>query len=465
MFFQILFDLAGRLHPALVHLPIGILLLACCFDLLSGSQKFSALRPAIRPMIFWGMVSAIVSVLTGLALASGGDYTEEQVGNHKIAGIILAVLSVALYMLYRTGTNRKIVKTFSVATLAGLVVTGHLGGSITHGEDYIAGAFEPTAGKATPVKPIPDIQHVLAYNGVVQPIFEARCYSCHSDKKQKGKLRLDNQEYILKGGKSKHTIVAGKPDESELIKRLLLPLEDEDHMPPRGKPQLTKEQVDYLQWWVSTGVDFHKQVSELPQPEGIKPALLALETGTSAAEEMADIPDVPVAPADTAVIGKLNRAGVALLPVSRESNYLAANFVTVGSQAALLINELLPLKKQLVSLKLNGAELHDSTMNKVAQLTALRSLQISHTPVTDDGIKYLANLAELRSLNLVDTRVTAKGLAALKDNKNIKNIYVYQTGISATEAAELKNLFPKSQLEFGNYNVPTLATDTTEVKF
>jgi hypothetical protein len=104
-------------------------------------------------------------------------------------------------------------------------------------------------------------------------------------------------------------------------------------------------------------------------------------------------------------------------------------------------------------------------MNKVAQLTALRRLQISHTPVTDNGIQFLSNLAELRSLNLVDTRVTAKGLAALKNNKNIKNIYVYQTGISEAEVAELKNLFPKSHLEFGNYQVPTLETDTTEVKF
>jgi hypothetical protein len=249
------------------------------------------------------------------------------------------------------------------------------------------------------------------------------------------------------------------------MKRLLLPLDDEDHMPPKGKPQLTKEQIENLQWWVSTGVDFHKTVGELPQQEIVKPALVALETGTSAAEEMADVPDEPVSPADTAIIQKLNRAGVALLPVSRESNYLAANFITAGSQAAALITELLPLKKQLVSLKLDGAELHDSTMNKVAQLTALRRLQISHTPITDDGIKYLAHLGELRSLNLVDTRVTAKGLAALKDNKNIKNIYVYQTGISAAEAAELKNLFPKSQLEFGNYNVPTFVTDTTEVKY
>jgi uncharacterized membrane protein len=211
MFFQIFFDLAGRLHPALVHLPIGILLLACCFDLLSSSRKFAVLRPAILPMIFWGMVSAIISVLTGLALASGGDYSDEQIDAHEFAGITLAIFSVALYILYRTGTNRKIARTFSVATLAMLVVTGHLGGSITHGEDYIAGAFDASPTKAAPLKPIPDIEHALAYNGVVQPIFEARCYNCHSTRKQKGKLRLDNQEYILKGGKSKKTIVAGKP--------------------------------------------------------------------------------------------------------------------------------------------------------------------------------------------------------------------------------------------------------------
>jgi uncharacterized membrane protein/mono/diheme cytochrome c family protein len=465
MFFDILFDLAGRLHPALVHLPIGILLLACCFDLVSGSPKFAVLRPAVGPMFFWGMISALLAMLSGLALASGGDYTDEQVDTHKISGIILAVLSVAVYILYRTQTNRKLVKTFSAVTLASLVVTGHLGGSITHGEDYIAGAFEGTGTNSAPLKPIPDIEHALAYNGVVQPIFEARCYNCHSDRKQKGKLRLDNEEFIVKGGKSKHTVVAGKPEESELVKRLLLPLDDEDHMPPKGKPQLTKEQIDYLQWWVSTGVDFKKKVGELPQTESLKPTLVALETGTSAAEEMADVPGEPVAPADSSIINRLNRAGVALLPVSRESNYLTANFITAGSQAPMLINELLPLKKQLVSLKLDGAELHDSTMNKVAQLTALRRLQISHTPVTDNGIQFLSNLAELRSLNLVDTRVTAKGLAALKNNKNIKNIYVYQTGISEAEVAELKNLFPKSHLEFGNYQVPTLETDTTEVKF
>ena len=159
------------------------------------------------------------------------------------------------------------------------------------------------------------------------------------------------------------------------------------------------------------------------------------------------------------------RAGVALLPVARESNYLSANFVTAGKKAETLIDELIPLKKQLVSLKLDGANVHDSTLKKIAQLSALRNLQIRHTPVTDEGIRYLAQLQELRSLNLVNTEITALGLEKLRGNKEIKNIYLYQTGVKEADMARLKTIFPKSQLEFGNYTLPMLATDTTEVKF
>ena len=415
MFLQIFFDLAGRLHPALVHLPIGILLLACCFELLAGGKKFSFLQPAIRPMMFWGMVAAVLSVLSGLALAAEDDYTDDIVNTHQWVGISLAVIAIILYILYRRSVNRKLVKTFSLITLCLVFVTGHLGGSITHGEGFITAAFDGSE-EATPIKPIPDIQNVMAYNGVIQ--------------------------------------------------RLLLPLEDDDHLPPKGKPQLSKEQRQYLQWWVGTGVDFQKKVGDLPQTEAIKPALLALEAGSATPEEqMAGIPDEPVVAADTAIIAKLNRAGVALLPVARESNYLSANFVTAGKKAETLIDELIPLKKQLVSLKLDGANVHDSTLKKIAQLSALRNLQISHTPVTDEGISYLAQLQELRSLNLVNTEITALGLEKLRGNKEIKNIYLYQTGVKEADMARLKTIFPKSQLEFGNYTLPMLATDTTEVKF
>jgi uncharacterized membrane protein/mono/diheme cytochrome c family protein len=458
----IFFDLTGRLHPVLVHLPIGILLLACCFELLSGSNRFANLRPAIPMMMFWGMLCAVAAALTGLALSSSGDYEEDLVEPHEWAGISLAAISVVLYFLYRRRVSGKIIKGTTAVLLVLIMLTGHLGGSITHGSDYLTA---PLTASAPEMKPIPDIQQAMLYTDVVEPLFRSRCYNCHSSRKQKGKLRLDEQELILKGGETGNTIIAGKPEESELIERLLLPLDHDDHMPPKGKPQLTKEQISVLQWWVSTGADFHKKVNELKQTEQIKPVLLALQSGD--AQNDKGIPDLPTAPVDapdSAIVSALTEAGVMVLPVARESNYLTANFVTASAAAEKLLDDLLQLKKQVVSIKLDQAKVSDSSLKKIAAFSQLRKLQLSNTPITDEGLKHLAALKELRSLNLVGTKITAKGLLALKDLKLLKYLYLYQTGVSAAEREQVKKMFPDATIDFGNYALPMLATDTTETK-
>jgi hypothetical protein len=61
------------------------------------------------------------------------------------------------------------------------------------------------------------------------------------------------------------------------------------------------------------------------------------------------------------------------------------------------------------------------------------------------------------------TKVTSKGILEMRDLKSLKYLYLYQTGITTEEREELKKNFPDTNLDFGNYTVPTLATDTTEV--
>ena len=68
----------------------------------------------------------------------------------------------------------------------------------------------------------------------VQPIFRSTCYKCHGYGKQKGKLRLDSPEAIMKGGDNGPVIVPGKPSESTLYKRITLPADNDDIM-PNGK--------------------------------------------------------------------------------------------------------------------------------------------------------------------------------------------------------------------------------------
>jgi hypothetical protein len=82
----------------------------------------------------------------------------------------------------------------------------------------------------------------------VRPLLAENCYSCHGDKKQKGGLRLDSIEAVLKGGDSGPAIIPGKPDESLLVEAINYGgLE----MPPTGK--LAAEKVSILTRWVSLG--------------------------------------------------------------------------------------------------------------------------------------------------------------------------------------------------------------------
>ncbi len=82
----------------------------------------------------------------------------------------------------------------------------------------------------------------------VRPLLAENCFSCHGSRKQKGGLRLDSLESVLKGGEAGPAVVAGKPDESLLIEAIHYQgLE----MPPTGK--LAPEQIGVLTRWVSLG--------------------------------------------------------------------------------------------------------------------------------------------------------------------------------------------------------------------
>ncbi|MGK2860838.1 MAG: c-type cytochrome domain-containing protein [Chitinophagaceae bacterium] len=458
-------DFIGRFHPVLVHLPIGILLLACFFQVLTIKSRFTILQPAIPVMFFWGMIGAVLSCISGYMLSLSGDYEGQLVNRHQWLGISTAILSLILYLLYQLSVNEKTARFFSAGIIILITITGHLGGSLTHGSDYLTEGLNSGDNNDLVMKPIPNIQEAGLYQDVVQPLLQARCYNCHGTNKQKGKLRLDQQQFILKGGKDGKVIEPGKADESEMIERLLLPLSDEDHMPPKEKKQLTLNEISLLHWWISTGADFNKKVKELPQMEKMKPVLLALQSGSADnTSKISDVPETPVSKPDAAVITRLKEAGVTVIPVASTSNYLSVSFFTAGPGADSLVKMLEPLKKQLIWLKLDNAAISDATMNELAGLSSLTKLSISHTPVTDKGLIKLQSLGQLQSLNLVGTKVTAQGIMQLNKLKKLENLYLYQSGVSQSDWPLLQKAFPATTIDSGNYLVPTFITDTTKVE-
>lgn len=87
----------------------------------------------------------------------------------------------------------------------------------------------------------------------ILPIFYHHCFACHSEKqaRPKGKLRLDSAEAI----RGSDMMVAGKPDDSELMKRVSLPHTDEDVMPPLkgGAQPLSDTERAKLRQWIADG--------------------------------------------------------------------------------------------------------------------------------------------------------------------------------------------------------------------
>ena len=93
----------------------------------------------------------------------------------------------------------------------------------------------------------PKPETVVSFTGDVLPIFQASCVECHG---QAGGLGLESHEALLKGGDKGPTVVAGKPDASELV--LYVDGTEEPRM-PKGADPLTDDQITIIRTWILQG--------------------------------------------------------------------------------------------------------------------------------------------------------------------------------------------------------------------
>lgn len=150
----------GRLHPLLVHLPIGILLLALLFELLSRRGKNRAVQTAIPFVLLVGAIAAVFSCLSGWLLSQNGEYENELVSRHQWSGIAVAILSLSAYWL-KTRQHKAAYFFLSMLLLPNILLTGHWGITLTHGEGYLTKNSEETVleNDEPPENPtVPDVE-------------------------------------------------------------------------------------------------------------------------------------------------------------------------------------------------------------------------------------------------------------------------------------------------------------------
>ncbi len=251
-----LLDLLGRAHPLLLHAPLGLLPGIALLEFGSALLRRPAPRGSVLALAVANALAAALSAASGLLLAREG-YTGSTLGTHKILGIALAALSlVAALLAFRE--RRAAFRVVLLLALGVMVPAGHLGGTLTHGDDFLfpkakktsSAPAAPTGPAARAATPGGDYERVIA------PFLARTCKQCHGPDKHKGDLRLTTIEEILKGGENGPVLVPGKPDESPMLTNCELPLDHDDHMPPEEKPQPTKEELAALRAWIAAGAKF-----------------------------------------------------------------------------------------------------------------------------------------------------------------------------------------------------------------
>ena len=438
----------GRFHPILVHLPIGFLILVGLLEVGKWLGKITLTDDTLSFILYWSAVGASISCVAGYALSLGGGYEQELLSEHQWQGIGVAVLTWVIWWVKSHRAERYL-------PISGLLylplllfthlltfVAGHHGGALTHGENYLSQHIpEPIRSWLAISIPaeeealwvgLAEPEHALLYEDLVQPLLSARCTQCHNATKQKGNLRMDSFAYLTKGGENGPVFVKGNSAESELLKRCLLPLADDKHMPPKGKSQLTESQITLLSWWIDKGAVTSKRVEEVGIDDSIRPVLAEIKSSAAEGKTPRDdgLEKLSVGAPSSSALEKARKAGLLVMPIAQEKNLVEVSAVNAPNLTDAQLDVLSSLSEQIVWLKLGNTRLTDEGMQTITSLPNLRKLSLENTQITDKGVGKLLSLPQLHTLNLVGTKITEQSLAQLSEMLSLKTLYIGQTAIS-----------------------------------
>lgn len=459
----------GRFHPLIVHLPIGFLALAILFKLLDQRMQSSTYRPALKVALLLSAIGAVMTCVTGLLLSWSSTYPASQLDRHMWAGIILTVATIAWYLVEFQWGVPAVFRFLTLGLVAVfLLITGHRGGVLTHGENYLWEGMpvswqqflghDPYASESVEFE-ISNLDSALVYEDIVMPILEARCYTCHSDRKQKGELRLDSRESILEGGESGDPLITDDLDQSKLYHVLNLPLSDDLHMPPKGKPQLTDLQVEVLGTWIKEGGQPGKRVMQYADQR----ALESWYEDMIAAEKLFAnplIPGDPVSIPDEELVVKLQDSGVLVQRVGMDNNYLEMSFINIPVLSTELIQEATQLNEHVIWMDISGHALDDAHLDQLVRFTRVTDLNIARSTLPEGGLGKLSALEQVQVLNLTGTDLSGSGIEVLADWPGLRKVFTYQSGISTESVIRFAQTNPEIEVDTGGYSLPVLARDT-----
>jgi hypothetical protein len=377
----------------------------------------------------------------GLLLSLQESSTSDTLNLHKWGGIAIALLGAFFYWFHSFFRKKNIAgKSYTVLATACIIISAHWGADITHGENFILAPVEQEK-KTVPV------DQAVVFQDVIKPILEAKCYSCHGQDSKKGGLLLADVAGILRGGKTGPLFVPGKPSVSLIIQRIHLPLEEKKHMPPASKEQLTEDEASLLWAWIKSGAAIDKKVVSLPVEDSFR--ILATHYLVPSDNYVPDQPVYDFKAADESKIKALNNNYRVIEQLGMSSPALSVNFYGKNMYSSKALQDLLPLKDQIIDLNLAHMPVKNEDLKTIQQMAHLQKLNLNYTDITNEGVLQLSNLKDLEELSLAGTPITSDALEKLLSLSQIRSVFIWNTKVDSAQLTALRSAFKKIKIETG----------------
>lgn len=418
----------GRWHPLVLHFPI-VLLLICVFLGLTGKK-------IPKPLLTVSVLTALLTAISGFFLGKETGTKGDLLFWHQWLGGTLALLAAIWYWLESIDFDKPIFSRLLQIVLVGLVFfTGHYGGMVTHGEDFLALPTEKREEK------IPE--NPLIYKDIVGRILDKKCVSCHNPNKKKGELLMTSLNGLLDGGEVGNTVLPGNPEESEIIRRLHLPSEDEEHMPPEGKTPLDANEIQILERWISLGASDTLRLEHLQPSEPLVELVNGLMT-PDPSEKWENLPKL----ADT-TIQRLSSDYVTIQRIAGGVNAVSVNIYKSPVYGAEQFTKLKPIAMNIVQLDASGLPIGQEEMDFIATCPNIEWLEIDQTPITDVEFDTLKVLSGLKMLKVYSTVIGDQSIPIIKRMEELDKVYLWNTSISEEGLEDLGNGNPSLFIDSG----------------
>ena len=461
-------EFIGKLHPLLIHLPIGVILVFILFEFIQLNNKIEKPKKIIQIIILLGVISGIASLISGYFLSLQGLHEGDILDRHKwIATSTIIAFTVYGYVTYFHIIQKKIKFALLTFLLILILTTGHLGGTLTHGENYwdfiLSNGITNNQIKTTPYT-VKNIEEARVFDDLIMVPFKQKCIQCHGLDRQKGKLRLDGKEWVLKGGEDGEIIDLNNPEKSEILKRIFLDLDEEQHMPPKNKQQLSEDEKNIIEWWVSAGAPFNKKVSEIEKSLSLDSILNHYHNKLLSERIDSKKDREKIVPISSEKLESLIKYGWVVSPISKTDNHIRVVGFNLEKPLDSCLDQLLTVKEHVIELKLSFQKINKNNILKIADFVSLEKLWLDNGEISEKSIQPLSNLKNLTYLNISSNSLTTEDILSLGNLKMLEKLYIQNTRVEKTGVEKLMKIFSGAKIYAFKDSMKRVSSDTLFIK-